>query len=86
MIYVEVKAIKSEGRGSAGGNGWHDTDDVAEAVTAELARFHRTWGELGHGALTTYRITVAPEASPRRTKGGRAWPLPVALPEEKQHG
>jgi hypothetical protein len=75
MIGVEIEALKSEGRGAAGGNGWHDTDDVAEAVAAELRRFHRMWDSLGHGAITTYTITVAPEASPRRTPNGR--PLPV---------
>ena len=74
-IYVEVKGLKSEGRGFAGGNGWHDTDDVAEAVAAELKRFHATWDQLGHGAVTTYTIGVAPEASPRRTATGL--PLPV---------
>jgi hypothetical protein len=77
MIYVNVEAEKSEGRGRAGGNGWHDTEDVAQAVAAELARFHRMYDFLGHGAVVTYQITVAPEASPRRTRGNR-WPLPVA--------
>lgn len=76
MIYVRVEAEKSEGRGSAGGNGWHDTDDPAEAIRRELARFHRTYDALGHGAIIEYTITVAPEASPRRTRG-RRWPLPV---------
>ncbi len=76
MIYVEVEAVKSEQRGMAGGNGWHDTDDVAAAVAAELARFGSMWGSLGHGAIVTYRITVAPDASPHRTKG-RDLPLPV---------
>lgn len=75
MIYVQVCAEKSEGRGRATGNGWQDTDDIAVAVAAELSNFHRTWGDLGHGAAVTYRITVATEASPRRTPQG--WPLPV---------
>ena len=75
MIYVEIEALKSEGRGSASGNGWHDTDDVDAAVVAELGRFHRLWDHLGHGAITTYKITVAPEASPRRTVAGDK-PLP----------
>jgi hypothetical protein len=79
VIYVNVEAVKSEGRGSAGGNGWHDTDDVAEAVAAELDRFWAMYEGLGHGAIVTYQITVAPEASPRRTKTGRAWPLPVGV-------
>ena len=78
MIYVEVKAVKSEGRGEAGGNGWHDTDDIAGAVVAELERFHRTWDALGHGAAITYEITVAPDSSPRRTKVND-WPLPIGL-------
>lgn len=76
MIYVNVEAEKSEGRGLAGGNGWHDTDDVAEAIRRELDRFERTWADLGHGAAVTYRITVAPEASPRRTSL-TGWPLPI---------
>lgn len=83
MIYVNVEAVKSEGRGVAGGNGWHDTDDVAEAIRCELRRFEGTWGHLGHGAIVTYRITVAPESSPRRTREPRAgWPLPVEEVEE----
>jgi hypothetical protein len=64
LIYVNVEGVKSEGRGHAGGSGWHDTDDVAAAVEAELRRFHSMWDHLGHGAIETYRITVAPEASP----------------------
>jgi hypothetical protein len=76
VIYVNVEAVKSEGRGVAGGNGWHDTDSVGEAVAAELHRFHRMYDALGHGAIVTYEITVSPEASPRRTRGNR-WPLPV---------
>lgn len=75
MIYVNIEAVKSEGRGKAGGNGWQDTDDVAEAVTAELARHRRMWDSLGHGGIVTYRITVAPEASPRRTPQGKPLPL-----------
>jgi hypothetical protein len=75
MIFVEVEARKSEGRGLAAGNGWHDTDDVVEAVRRELDRFHSVWDDLGHGAIVTYKITVAPECSPRRTRGGL--PLPV---------
>lgn len=78
MIFVLIEAVKSEGRGMAGGNGWHDTDDVVEAVRAELERFARTWDGLGHGAVVTYRITVAPEASPRRT-AKQDWPLPVEV-------
>lgn len=77
MIYVSIEAIKSEGRGRATGNGWQDTDDIAEAVTAELASFARVWEELGHGPAVTYTITVAPESSPRRTIGPNNWPLPV---------
>ena len=75
MIYVQIEALKSEGRGSACGNGWHDTDDITAAAAAELQRFHAMWDALGHGAVTTYTITVAPEASPRRTTNGK--PLPV---------
>jgi hypothetical protein len=78
VIYVNVEAEKSEGRGVAGGNSWHDTDDVAEAVAAELCRFWKIYEALGHGGVTTYRITVAPEASPRRTSEPRSLPLPVA--------
>ena len=77
MIYVAVRAVKSEGRGEAEGNGWHDTDSVADAVAAELRRFHAMWDVLGHGAAVTYTITVAPESSPCRTTGGQGWPLPV---------
>lgn len=77
MIYVEVEAIKSEGRGRASGNGWHDTDDVMTAVRDEFARFHRMYDQLGHGAVVTYTITVAPEASPRRTVSDERRPLPV---------
>lgn len=77
MIYVSIEGEKSEGRGVAKGNGWVDVDDIAEAVAAELHRFHSMWDDLGHGAITTYRIEVAPEASPRRTQGGHSWPLPV---------
>jgi hypothetical protein len=76
MSYVEIQAEKSEGRGHAVGNGWQDTDDVCAAVTAEFKKFHRTWDALGHGAAVTYRITVAPESSPRRSTR-RGWPLPV---------
>ncbi len=76
MIFVKVEAVKSEGRGAPGGNGWHDTDDVASAVAAELERFGRMWNALGHGSATTYTITVATEASPRRTTR-QGWPLPV---------
>lgn len=76
MIYVKVEAIKSEGRGCAGGNGWHDTDDVVEAIARELERFQGMWDALGHGGIVTYTITVAPEASPRRTKR-QGWPVPV---------
>lgn len=75
MIYVNIEAVKSDGRGFAGGNGWHDTDDLLEAIRSELARWQRTWDALGHGAAVTYRITVAPESSPRRTPAGR--PLPI---------
>jgi hypothetical protein len=78
VIYVNIEAVKSEGRGVAGGNGWHDTEDIAEAIGAELARFQSTWDFLGHGTAVTYTITVAPESSPNRTSGGRNWPLPVA--------
>ena len=77
MIYVNVEAVKSDGRGRAGGNGWHDTDDVLEAIARELDRFGYAWGGLGHGAAVTYTITVAPESSPRRTTGERDLPLPV---------
>lgn len=77
MIYVSVEGIKSEGRGAAAGNGWHDTEDVARAIAAELHRFHGMYDQLGHGALVSYRIEVAPEASPRRTLGGHNLPLPV---------
>jgi hypothetical protein len=83
VIYVKVEGEKSEGRGRASGNGWHDTADVGQAIAAELRRFHRTYDALGHGAIVTYRITVAPEASPRRTNGNR-WPLPVASDEKEQ--
>lgn len=76
MIFVNVEGLKSEGRGHAGCNGWHDTDSVADAVAAQLERFHRTWDELGHGAVATYTITVVTEASPRRTSTS-GWPLPV---------
>lgn len=75
MIYVNIEAEKSEGRGMAGGNGWWATDDIAVAIASELACFQRMWDHLGHGAAVTYTITVAPEASPRRTTNGR--PLPV---------
>lgn len=78
MIYVNVEAVKSEGRGVAGGNGWHETDSIDRAVAAELRRFHRTYDELGHGGIVTYYITVATEASPNRTRGAR-WPLPVQV-------
>lgn len=85
MIYVNIEAIKSEGRGEAGGNGWHDTDSIPDAIAAEFARFHRTWNALGHGAAVTYLITVATDASPNRTKG-RALPLPVqAAFDEARH-
>jgi hypothetical protein len=75
VIYVEVEGLKEWERGSAGGNGWHDTDDVAEAVRVELARFHRMWDGMEYGAVLTYTITVATENSPRRTTTGA--PLPV---------
>lgn len=78
MIYVDIEGEKSEGRGRASGNDWVDTDDVIVAVDAAMAKFHRTYDALGHGAIVTYRITVATEASPRRTPQGR--PLPV-MPE-----
>lgn len=87
MIYVNIEGLKSEGRGAAGGNGWHDTDDLSAAIAAELKRFHSMWDHLGHGAITTYRITVAPEASPRRTTR-QNWPLPVTQqkPESGEAG
>lgn len=75
MIYVSVEAKKSEGRGYARGNGWHDTDNPVEAIAREMEKFTRTWNRLGHGTITTYRIVVAPDASPRRTTQGK--PLPV---------
>jgi hypothetical protein len=75
VIYVNVEGVKSEGRGVAGGNGWHDTDDLVEAIASELETFHRMWDGLGHGAIATYRITVAPEASSRQTWQG--FPLPL---------
>lgn len=78
--YVEIEAIKSDGRGRAGGNYWHDTADIAEAVAEALELFGRTWAHLGHGAAVTYQITVAPEASPRRTTLGNK-PLPVEVDE-----
>jgi hypothetical protein len=81
MIGISIKGVKSEGRGQCVGNGWHDTDDVAEAITAELERFHRMWDALGHGAPITYVISVAPESSPRRTqslsRSRHRLPLPV---------
>jgi hypothetical protein len=80
MIFVEIEAEKSEGRGRASVNDWHDTDSIAEAISASLDNFHRMWDELGHGAIVTYTITVAPEASPRRT-ALQGWPLPSRQPE-----
>ena len=74
-FYVNVEGIKSEGRGKAGGNGWHDTDDMVEAIDLQLARFHRMWDELGHGGIVTYHIDIAGEASPRRTPQGKPLPL-----------
>jgi hypothetical protein len=85
VIYVNVEGVKSEGRGVAGGNHWHDTDDVAGAVVAELRAFHATYDALGHGAVVTYNITVAPESSPRRTTPQR-WPLPVSERKEARDG
>lgn len=76
MIFVNVEAVKSEGRGIAGGNCWVDTDDIVDAISFGLAKFQRLYDDLGHGAVVTYRITVAPEASPHRTKRRRR-PLPV---------
>lgn len=81
MIYVNVEAVKSEGRGVAGGNSWFDTDDVSEAVRMAVEKHRRMWDSLGHGAIVTYRITVAPEASPRRTISGER-PLPVLGEQE----
>lgn len=78
MIYVNVEAVKSEGRGVAGGNGWFDTDDVTDAIGRAVARHRRMWDSLGHGAITEYRITVATEASPHRTMNG----LPLPAREE----
>ena len=81
MIYVKVQAIKSEGRlGIAGGWRWHDTDDVVQAVGEALQEFGDFWADQGHGAIITYEITVAPDASPRRTVNGNR-PLPVAAVE-----
>lgn len=77
MIYVCVTAVKSDGRGESTGSAWEDADDVMEAVRLGLERFHRMWDGLGHGAAVTYRITVATDASPRRTKSNAALPLPV---------
>lgn len=74
MIYVNVEIVKSEGRGAVGGNDWHDTDDVVLAVAVQLDRVQRTYADLGHGAIIGYQITVATEASPRRTTDDR--PLP----------
>ena len=59
MIYVKVQAIKSEGRlGIAGGWRWHETDDVAQAVSEALQEFGDFWAGQGHGAIITYEITV----------------------------
>ena len=74
MIYVQIEGVKSEGRGSATGNGWFETEIGCGAGTE---RFHTTYEALGHGAVVTYHITVAPEASPRRTLNPGRWPLPV---------
>lgn len=85
MIYVEIKAIKSEGRGEAKGNGWHDTADPVEAIEIEWRRFHSMWDQLGHGLAVTYEITVAPEASPNRTRR-KNQPLPVASASTRKDG
>lgn len=74
MIYVNVEAVKPNGN-VAGGNHWHDTEYVTEAIVREIRTHRAMWDALGHGEPITYRITVAPEASPHRTSGGR--PLPV---------
>lgn len=75
MIFVEVRALQSEGRGRSTANGWYDTDSIQDAIGAALDSFQEMWDHLGEGAAITYTITVAPEASPRRTKQGQ--PLPV---------
>lgn len=78
MIYVKVEVVKAEDEGFAGVNDWHDTDDVGGAVALGLARFHRLWDEVGNGRIVTYRITVAPEASPCRTVDGARLPVEEA--------
>lgn len=79
MIYVKIEALKPEDGCWEGGNGWQDTDDVATAIAAELRRFDSMWEHMGHGPVMTYKITVAPEESPRRTTRGDM-PLPVEWP------
>lgn len=74
--YVKIEAVKSDDRGRAGCNSWEDTDDIGMAIDSALHRFQRTWDLLGHGGAVTYRITVAPECSPRRTTRNNK-PLPV---------
>lgn len=75
LIYVQVVGVKPSGA-VAGGNQWHRTGDVAEAVAREMAAFRSMWNAVeGDVEPITYRITVAPEASPRRTTRGA--PLPV---------
>jgi len=77
VIYVRVVGRDPDG-GQAGGNGWHDTLTVMQAVAVELERFHDHWATLDYGPIAEYTITVATEASPRRT-AGRGWPLPSPL-------
>lgn len=76
MIYVQVQALQSEGRGRSTANGWYDTDSIQEAICSALDSFEEMWDHLGEGAAITYTITVAPEASPRR-RTQRGQPLPV---------
>jgi hypothetical protein len=77
VIYVEIEGVKSDGRGAAGGSLHIDTDDVLQAIGEAFASHQRMWDALGHGAAVTYTITVATEASPRRTIDSTNRPLPV---------
>lgn len=76
MVYVRVEGEHEVGR--AGSNGWHDTADVIEAITAEFRRWEFMWAEMGHGPCRTYRVVVTDENSPYRTAGG----LPLPAPEQ----
>jgi len=75
MFYVRVEAVTVTARRGSVFSAWYDADSVADAVRLGLEEFHGVH-DGAHGEPITYGITVATEASPRRSMVGSK-PLPV---------